>query len=326
MLKVAKRKKYRISGKANKFLNDLVTEIYQGWTDFGQTNRLLGRIAMYCYIFWHYLNGCDPLEGRALVRHIVEIAQSLPGYSDFCQHQHEIEERAEEWANCVESSRYFPYGIGKNKTQSPEEQQSTPTWHEQKREDARERIRKAIAQLLESNTLPIRPTARFNALVAQGIGGGTLYKHKDLWHPEYLIPVENPPHPPGLEAPSACPKGAAEVTTNLLFEKSSNIPSNQGLEYFKFDQVQGISSNTQTEPDGLAWAKQQVAEIQALQDYKHAAQKEAWEQLKLFQPKTALPSPARIAQMQQWLESGDPILMAEAEVFFNHYQKPEHDC
>lgn len=66
--------------------------------------------------------------------------------------------------------------------------------------------------------------------------------------------------------------------------------------------------------------KQRVAEMQAIQDYKRAAQQEVWEQLQLIQQPTA-PSPARIAQMQQWLESGDPILIGEAEVFFQQQAK-----
>lgn len=314
VLKTAKRKRYRISGKANKFLNDLNTEIYQGWTNFGQTNRLLGRIAMYSYIFWHYLNGCEPLEGRRLTNQIVEIARSLPGYTTFCRHQHEIEQRAEEWASCVENSRYYPYGIGKNKPQPAiEPEQTEPTWHEQKQEEARERIRQAIALLLNTNTLPARPTARFNALVKHGIGGGTLYKHKDLWHPEYLLPVESPPLPPHLD--SRRTEGARECP-NLLSSKSSNIRLDKELDGLQQANTQLISSNTQTERAGIEWVKQQVAEIQALQDYKRAAQQEVWEQLQLIQPPT-IPSPAHIARMQQWLESGDPILVAEAKAFFD---------
>jgi len=271
---------------------------------------------MYCYVFWHSLNGCSPLEGRALVRQIVEIAKSLPGYTDFCRHQHEIEERAEEWATCVESSHYYPYGIGKNQPlQQQESAQPIATWHQQKQEDARERIRSAIAQLLETNTLPAKPTARFNALVTQGIGGGTLYKHKDLWHPEYLMPVENPPHPPNFA--SGRTEDAPECP-NLLSNQSSNLPSDKSLSALRQIEAEEISSNTQSEREGLQWAKQRVAEIQALQDYKRAAQKESWEQLQLIQP-PADPSPGHAARMHHWLASGDPILMAEAEVFFKHH-------
>ena len=42
----AQRKSYHISCKAEKFLNDLNAEVAAGWTGKGQTNRLIGRIAM----------------------------------------------------------------------------------------------------------------------------------------------------------------------------------------------------------------------------------------------------------------------------------------
>jgi hypothetical protein len=51
LLKAARRRQFASPGKADKFLNDLNAEIEQGWTGPGQTNRLLGRIAMRSYIF-----------------------------------------------------------------------------------------------------------------------------------------------------------------------------------------------------------------------------------------------------------------------------------
>jgi len=325
ILRIAKRQRLIPSGKANKFLNDLNAEIEPGWSGSGQTNRLLGRIALRTYIFGKLLYGFY-LEGQALVDKMVEVATSLPDYRSYCGHQHEIKHRAEEWAQCVEnSSRYFPY---KRKAKSKSVQTSEPaqsavlTWHEGKQEDARERISNAIALLLESNTLPVRPTARFNALVQQGIGGGTLYKHKDLWHPEYLMPVdfgvsdqsnENPPHPPDLA--SGRIKDAPECSS-LLEDESSNALLGKDLNDFERSKTKVVSSNTQLDSGGMEAVKQRVAEIKALQDYKRAAQKSAWEQLQLIPQQTA-PSPACMAKMQQWLESGDLILVAEAEVFFN---------
>lgn len=193
VIKQAKRHHYRISGKADKFINDLNAEIELGWTGLGQTNRLLGRITMRAYIFNHILSGGNPLEGQALIKEIVNTAKSLPGYYEWCQHTHEIEHRAEEWARCIETSNYFHYGDPKgkykNKTESAELKPATtelPTWNQQQSESARERIRKAIAELLEHNCLPIGATARFKALTQRGIGGGSLYRHRDLWHPNYL--------------------------------------------------------------------------------------------------------------------------------------------
>ncbi|NJO80305.1 MAG: hypothetical protein HC827_18535 [Cyanobacteria bacterium RM1_2_2] len=186
------RRKYQISGKASKFLNDLNTEIESGWSDHGQTNYLLGRIALRTYVFHHVLEDSPPLEGQALIDQIVAVARSLPGYEQWCRHQHELEHRVSEWASCVENSRYFHYGCSKQSAQPPTLEDTTAsaqpslTWNQQQSQAARERIRQAIANLLNQDALPTQASARFKALTSAGIGGGSLYRHKDLWHPDFL--------------------------------------------------------------------------------------------------------------------------------------------
>lgn len=194
ILKQARRRLYHISGKADKFINDLNAEIELGWTGYGQTNRLLGRIAMRIYIFNHILVGGEPRRGQALINEIVATAQSLPGYREWCRHQHEITHRAEEWARCIENSHYFHYGDASGKFKAREKHtelklavEKSPTWNQQQSDATRDRIRNAIADLLEKEILPTRPTARFKALLGYGIGGGSLYRHRDLWHPDHLL-------------------------------------------------------------------------------------------------------------------------------------------
>ncbi|MGQ9873288.1 hypothetical protein [Leptodesmis sp.] len=191
VIKQFRRKPYLISGRADKFINDLNAEIELGWTGFGQTNRLLGRITMREYIFHHVLVGGEPLQGEALVQRVVEVARSLPGYHDYCRHRHEIEQRAAEWVRCIERSHYFHYGSAsgrfKGKQNLAAELQTVveqaPNWNQEQSLAARERIRQAIADLLTQEALPTTATARFHALVRYGIGGSTLYRHRDLWHP-----------------------------------------------------------------------------------------------------------------------------------------------
>lgn len=197
---------YRISTKAAKFLNDLNAEIELGWTGYGQTNRLLGRIAMRTYIFHHVLSGGVPLQGESLVQEIVAIARQLPGYTDWCRHQHEIDKRAADWARCVESSAYFRYGgrkeqlLGKS-LQPPDLSTSSSvsrvaqlptrtTWNQKQLDSTRDRLSQAVNDLQRLNQWPKQTTARFRLLVQQGIGGGSLYRHKDLWHPRYLSAQE----------------------------------------------------------------------------------------------------------------------------------------
>ena len=190
ILRQVKRRHFRISNKADKFINDLNTEIELGWTGSGQTNRLLGRITMRTYIFNHVLEGGEPLKGKALVEKIVSIARSLPGYREWCRHQHEIEHRVEEWVHCIENSHYFHYSNEKRTAQALPNSEfektivDLPTWNQQQSESARERIRQAVTDLLKEGLLPSGATARFKVLTQCGIGGGSLYRHRDLWHPD----------------------------------------------------------------------------------------------------------------------------------------------
>jgi hypothetical protein len=178
------RKGYRVSGKAQKFLNDLNAEIEPGWTGQGQTNRLLGRIAMRGFVFGHVLlRVAKPLVGDELIEHIVSVARNLPGFDEFCGHIQELEAKAKEWVRSVENSHYYPYGS----SAIPDEKAGQePDWNGQQSKEARERIKEALGRLLEGGRLPSGITDRFDALVEEGIGGSTLYRHKDLWHPKYL--------------------------------------------------------------------------------------------------------------------------------------------
>jgi hypothetical protein len=193
LLKQYRRKNFRVSGKAEKFLNDLNAEIELGWTGSGQTNRLLGRITMRSYIFHHVLSGGELLTGTALIQNIVQVAQSLPGYTEWCQHCHEIEQRATEWARCIEASRYFPYGVAQGKYQPKAELDTIAkvpvglSWNQKQSQAARDRICQAIADLLDNNRLPSAATERFQVLLTYGIGGASLYRHRDLWHPNYVV-------------------------------------------------------------------------------------------------------------------------------------------
>jgi hypothetical protein len=288
LLKQVKRTQFRVSGKADKFIGDLNAEIELGWTGSGQTNRLLGRIAMRAYIFHHVISGGAPLEGKALIDEIVNTAQSLPGYRDYCNHQHEIEQRAEEWARCVQGSRYFHYGDLKGKYKAKQEDviaiADLPNWNQHQSGSARDRIRRAIADLLEKNSLPIGTTARFHALIGYGIGGGSLYRHRDLWHPTELVefteelteinqPVENPPHPPNLSKPEKfdCEEVASNShsLTSLLSTSGGNGISDKGLS----DRTSEIS---------------------------------------LAGGNSFLDGSLSLHRRQQYLASGDPILVAEA--------------
>ena len=334
LLKQFQRKHYRISGKAEKFVNDLNAEIELGWTGAGQTNRLLGRITMRAYIFHHILCGSEPLTGRALVDQIVTTATSLPGYKEWCQHQHEIEQRAEEWARCIEGSRYFHYGDGNGKYKSKAEvsKPEQPSWNQRQSQAARERIQQAIADLLNKNTLPSGATARFHTLIQYNIGGASLYRHRDLWHPSYLSlevskPVEIPPDPPAssTDAQLECARGASNWhnPTSLLSENDGNALTGKDLSDHlaptvpsvggnaQIDQISRNSEQVTGETNGSACDVQPpLFDLRTWFDVGQAASQSAHQQANQIRLEAKQAAP--IARMQQYLESGDPILMAEA--------------
>lgn len=297
IIKAARRRNYVITKKAEKFLNDLNAEIEIGWTGPGQTNRLLGRIAMRSYVFGHILGASHPLTGEDLVRDIVRVAKELPGFTEWCNHQHELEKKAREWARSVEgSTRYYHYG--RDKKESIAQELNTPTWNEQQEVAARDKIRMAIATLLEEGRLPIRVGERFFILTKEfQIGGSTLYRHKDLWHPAHLrdiTPVENPPVPPDEKAPSwvdHSPVPTQEGHTSLLGVNGGKNTTDKHLsplEQELYQEVGGKSSSV-TPPDTV-----QEAIAREQQQKRNRRQLDRDEQIIFF------------------LDSGDSILIKEA--------------
>ncbi|MBE9009069.1 hypothetical protein IQ250_02480 [Pseudanabaenaceae cyanobacterium LEGE 13415] len=316
ILKQAKRRLFQVSGKAEKFINDLNAEIELGWTGYGQTNRLLGRITMRAYIFHHVLSGGQPLEGKALVEEIVEVAKSLPGYEEFCRHQHEIEHRAEEWASSIQSSHYFHYGNEKGKFKAKSEElenaiDQAPSWNQQQSESARDRIRNAIADLLEKGILPTQATQRFKVLLQYRIGGGSLYRHRDLWHPEFLM-NDSLGHSEELKsenshqnATSLLPSDGSNNPPSKLFSDSTIQKPLSGGGNFLIHQGSSLDAEANPIESSL--------QAQAQQEACEAAIQLATEQQHNIQP-SAL-SPKQVERMQRFLESGDPILIAEARAW-----------
>ncbi len=313
ILKQLKRPPFQFSGKADKFLSDLNAEIEVGWTDYGQTNRLLGRITMRTYIFHHVLFGGNPLEGQALTDEIVAVARSLPGYSQWCRHQHEIEYRAAEWARCIENSHYFHYGERAKKSNI----ETTSTWNQQQLEDARIRIRDAIADLLEQEVLATGATARFQQLLQFGIGGSTLYRHRDLWHPVHLTDLPQTPSSFKSNCPLDCNGGASNghCPTSLFPSDGSNVAqdnaSSNSRESNSEDSGRNAPKSTPIDPTQIYASLQATRlRLQAEQAARQQADKIIKQQQE--QQKNELAQTKQIERMQQFLNSGDSILMTEA--------------
>jgi hypothetical protein len=169
---------------AQKFLNDLNADIEPGWTGYGQTNHILGKIAIREYVFFPALYGGQPLCGEGLAERLYEVAIALPGFDQFCRHQHDIIDRCIYYARAVEHSEYYPYGG--NAVLKPLEPHNPKdnSANAQRATEARQRIQDAVADLNAKGEFPDTIRGRIYAIRKYGVSSSTLYKNLDLWHVE----------------------------------------------------------------------------------------------------------------------------------------------
>jgi hypothetical protein len=171
-----KRPKRR-SHPVDSWRQDLDTELTEGWTDYGQTNRMLKTIACYGRVF-------EGLQGQELIDYTLRIATTRPGYEQYCRHQHDIERKVTAWARAAEQY-YWPLGT------TPARETDTPhdkrvSHNQQQSEDAQNRIRAVYIDLEQAGELPEQITARAAAISQHAkVSQQTLYKHLSLWHPRH---------------------------------------------------------------------------------------------------------------------------------------------
>lgn len=317
LLQQQRRCRHRVSQRADKFLNDLNAEIEIGWTGKGQTNYLLGRITMRAYVFHHVMYGGLPLSGDVLVEVIVSTAQSLPGYREWCGHQHEIHQRAAEWARCVENSHYFPYGArqGKYKAKKTSKEAVVETaWNEQRSLTAQNKIQAAMLDLFNTGKLPEATTARFKQLLEYGIGGSTLYKYKHLWHPDLWKTPQTPQSLSGAEAAATASPAAAPHPTSLLSSNDSNPLQGEGLGHSE-EAIEPSEVGNEDSPGGWRQLFLDLKARRSQQKQQAQSQKEAYWQSKMRQD-----SQSHREKMVEYLRSGDPILIREGLQWLSRQQ------
>jgi hypothetical protein len=298
VLQQTKRKRYKLSGKAEKFLHDLNTEVFIGWTGTGQTNYLLGRIAMREYIFGHIQRGSAPLTGEDLAAAICEVAQSLPGFETYCSHRAHLEQRALFYARSIQSSHYYPFGSKHQAKTAPLPEPTAPpkpNWNQTQSQAARDRIQNALSDLQQRHALPETTTARREAIRAYGIGNQTLDKYKELWHPKYLKPIQR--------------EGYHPVDTDSI--RAESLEPIQGEGYHPVD-------NNKLVPHAVAPQGQAVgsSEVGGSGGFSTGVPGESVSQ-------KSHRVEQQLAKMQVWLASGDPILVTEAQQFFTAQAQKE---
>ncbi|ACC85371.1 hypothetical protein [Nostoc punctiforme] len=232
---------YRQRSAAEQWKQDLEQRISEGWTGNGQTNELLKDIACYGIVF-------RQLSGQTLVDHIVITACQSPGYVNWCRHQHEIEQRAKEWARCCEGF-YTPYPGTPQRVNSYKEQfgrvdeNKIINLHpnEQRQQETIGRIRSIVAQLQQALTFPERTSDRALAIIAaskaqygKGVSQTTLHKaiYLPLWHPDHQKNASKQPVNELLDSNTAIlyPEKYPQIPDPWLEESQSETQTKQGIQ------------------------------------------------------------------------------------------------
>lgn len=170
------------------FKRDLEIIFAEGWTDFRQTNFILGKIAAYGMIFTDY-------TGKELEDFIVETAKSCDGYEKYCCHKHEIRRRARDYAKSAERYYWKP-GTECSRTGTYKQHFSKPTNPNHNQEialSAQDRIVEGLKKLLQAGIdktvtgiIAFRDALRAEIKKLYGVfvSISTLMKYRSLWHPK----------------------------------------------------------------------------------------------------------------------------------------------
>lgn len=217
---------YRNQTLLAKFKRDLEIIIAEGWTKKGITNFILGKIAAYGMIFTEH-------EGAELADYILQTAKACDGYREYCNHHHDIERRARDYARSAERYYWKP-GTPRKRVGTYQENFCNPTnpnHNQEVAETAQGRIIGGVNSLLQAGiNLTVTGIVAFrDALIAEIeklhgviVSNSTLTKYRNLWHPKKKGIVLGTKESV-RETPVAEPKpepAIAEVETNYVEPKS----------------------------------------------------------------------------------------------------------
>ena len=207
-----------------------------------------------------------------------------------------------------------------------------PTENQQRALTAREKVRLAVINLSKQNLLPSGATKRFDLLCAHHVAGGsTLYINRDLWHPQYIGKQQRLALEIKTEAACAVGAAASEKVTSLLGSTARNKPYDRGSSDSvchendqKYETARNLPSDgalsvveaaaesvveRSPAPKQLALNIQWALEVvQRNQQAQIEAKQQQYQQQQQRQRRTEYE-----ARLRQWVDSGDPVLVAEAQ-------------
>jgi hypothetical protein len=163
-------------GKAAKFKESMEARMERGFTGQGQTNELMKETLKYGYIFLH-------LAGEELQSWLHETMETMPGYKEYCGHQHEMAKKAAVWQRWIEKSRYYPYGGKAPVTAgSPKVEQNR---NQTKSEAALAKLKLVVGQINETCETVKDVFAKIREKASEFMNFQTKFRNATLYKPEY---------------------------------------------------------------------------------------------------------------------------------------------
>jgi len=163
-------------GKAAKFKESMEARMERGFTGQGQTNELMKEALKYGYIFLR-------LTGEELKNWLHETMETMPGYKEYCGHQHEMEKKAAVWQRWIEKSRYYPFGGKVPVTVGSLEGEQNR--NQTKSEAALAKLKLVVGQINETCETVKDVFAKIRDKAAEFKNFQTKFSNSTLYKPEY---------------------------------------------------------------------------------------------------------------------------------------------
>ena len=183
--KFSNKKNSKTESVIEKWKEDIARVINTGWTDYHQTNQIIYKLAQKVIVF-------DETIYEDKLAWMVSTIKEMPGYKEYCRHQHEIEKRCEEWLICLLKKGYhWLYGSGLARDPSLTFEKATESVNIRNLEQEElvtfrliETLHHLSGQLFNSvNSLFKAIHAKGKFLFDKGFSNRTLYKYQHLWSP-----------------------------------------------------------------------------------------------------------------------------------------------
>jgi hypothetical protein len=154
--------------------NSLLQKIEQGWTEQGQSNKLLYTIGKYARIF------ANCRDEESIAAWIVQKCYDTMGFLKYCRDVKRIKQKAMSIARwCMK----FHYAFG---TKKLEKKKEVAQRRADRQAERLERITKAVKNIDEQGTANQTISGLANAIAKlANVSIQTLYDVKHLWHPEF---------------------------------------------------------------------------------------------------------------------------------------------